>query len=178
MAERFSDSVVTDDPVLDRRVTGGHGAGRRPSISTAQMRQAPVGETFCSQQRVGMVIPDCRQPLRESSSPSATVTFLPSIVRQTIMHLKIRNGARLKGIGRSRLSALSQIVLYGHHGDSVAAQTPFRLADCLLVGETELDLAIVLVGWPAPCHGLRPGAHAARNRARPHFHSCHRPQDS
>ncbi len=25
-----------------------------PSISTAQTRQAPVGETFCSQQRVGM----------------------------------------------------------------------------------------------------------------------------
>jgi hypothetical protein len=54
-----------------------------PSTSTAQTRQAPVGDTFCNQQSVGILIPSWAAASR-MVIPFGTVMFLPSIVKLTM----------------------------------------------------------------------------------------------
>src|SRR5689334_24151999 len=83
-AARFSDWVVTTIPSLTG-VLQAVMLRSTPSTSTAHIRQAPVGEIFCSQQRVGMVMPSCRAASR-MVVPAGTLIFLPSIVKLTIFY--------------------------------------------------------------------------------------------
>ncbi len=82
-----SDRVVTLIPSLTGVLQAVMGRPT-PSISTAQMRQAPVGETFLSQQRVGILIPSRAAASRMVVS-SSTAMFLPSIVRVTMNTLRV-----------------------------------------------------------------------------------------
>ncbi len=54
-----------------------------PSISTTQMRQAPVVETFFNQQSVGILIPNSMAASR-MVVPAGTCICLPSIVSVTM----------------------------------------------------------------------------------------------
>jgi hypothetical protein len=57
MATSCSDWVVTRIPSFTGVLQAVMGRPT-PSIPTAQMRQAPVGETFLRKQRVGILIPN------------------------------------------------------------------------------------------------------------------------
>ena len=54
-----------------------------PAISTTQIRQAPVGETFFRKQRVGILIPTFSAAAR-IVAPFSICTSLPSIFRLTM----------------------------------------------------------------------------------------------
>jgi len=82
MAKSLSDWVMTLMPSLTG-VLQAVMVRSTPSTSTAQTRQAPVGDTFSSQQRVGIFMPSWLAASR-MVVPAGTVTFLPSIVRLTI----------------------------------------------------------------------------------------------
>src|SRR5512134_3752290 len=82
MIASFSDWVVTTIPSTAGVLQAVIGLSA-PATSTTQMRQAPVGETFCRKQRVGMRTPTFSAAAR-IVAPFSICTFLPSIFSLTM----------------------------------------------------------------------------------------------
>src|SRR6056297_666472 len=145
MTARLWDWVVTTIPSLTGVLQAVMGRST-PSTSTAQIRHAPVGETFCNQHRVGMAISSFRAASRIVVA-AGTLTVLPSIVKLTI-YFSPQKLAEGKSPGSSDSEPHTSVprqqysfLLNGKHSHAVASQAPFGFADSLLVTQTELNLA-------------------------------------